>query len=109
MFKYVNKKDMTIVESPVRFDLRMKEFRHLKLYIPDGESHPKDIKKGYTMMDIAKEWGVAFDTIARNRQKLLPFPDGRVDRYLVWKKIPGNPFTRYPSGAMRLIPQIIDI
>jgi hypothetical protein len=84
---------MLIVEAPVRFDLRIKEYRHLKLFVPEGASQPKQAKKGFTMKDIASEWKVHYKTVQRNRQKLLPFPDGRWNSSLIWKKIPENPFT----------------
>lgn len=91
MFKYVDKNTLVIVDSPVRFDLRMKEFKHLKVYIPNGESQPKEAKKGFTMKDIGKVWGISYKTIQRNRQKWLPFPDGRWKTSLVWNKIPSKP------------------
>lgn len=104
MFKYVDKNTLTVVDSPVRFDLRMKEYRHLKIYIPEGPWQPKEATKGfkmrYTMHDIATAWGVCYKTVSRNRQKYLPFPDGRWNGCLVWRKIPENPYRK---------PQIFEI
>lgn len=94
MFRYVDKNTMLMVEAPVRFDLRIKEYRHLKLYVAAGPSQPKEAKKGFTMKEIAKHWGVHYKTVQRNRLKILPFPDGRWNTSLIWKKIPENPFVK---------------
>lgn|SRR5574338_588030 len=94
MFRYVDKNTQLIVESPIRFDLRIKENRHLKLFKPTGERSPKPLKKGFTMRDIALDWGMSFHTLRRKRSVLLPQPDGVWNTCLVWKKIPTSPFLK---------------
>lgn len=100
MFKYINKKDFTLVEAPVRFDLRLREYNHLRLHIEIGPQQPPQLKKiGYSMYDIAKEWGCTYHTVLQYRaKKLLPPPDGKFGTNLIWNKMPKSPWSQKTEG-----------
>lgn len=99
MFRYIDKNTLTLIESPVRFDLRLKEYKHLRLHIETGPQQPPQLKKcGYDMSDIACAWGCAVSTVVRNRTKYLPKPDGKFGLSLVWNKLPKSPWEVTKSG-----------
>ncbi len=86
MVQYLDKNTMQTVESPVRFDLRMVEYRHLTLLT--APTFPLEKKSGFTMRDIAASWGVSAEYLQHNRKRLLPSPDGKISGSLVWGKVP---------------------
>lgn len=99
MFRYIDKNTLTLIESPVRFDLRLKEHKHLRLYVETGPQQPPQQKKmGYTIDDIACAWGCSYQTLQKNRIKYLPKPDGKFGLNLVWNKLPKSPWEVTKAG-----------
>lgn len=98
MEQYLDKKTLTTIESPFRFDLRLIEHRHLTLL--KAPTFPLEKKSGYTINDIAAAWGVTPNYLRHHRKQLLPTPDGKISGSLVWNTLPKR--QENPNQSMKV-------